>query len=233
MAAAHRYIRSLADVSDRAEAIRELTTAEDTLEKGRKGLRTALGAAIRGGVPETEVEVIVGAAQAELVLLERRVSHLRAASEAVPPDPEWAELMSRAVVSLASKLNDASTDPSAFGSVISALGVKVRAREFANRPSLEVTATITRVALQDLLGDLGDVAQTWSASSPAAPLRFGSSSGPCRTARRLGRGSPLSRPRRPRPLPDGTDPDRRHHHRKGEPDTGSTLRLECCHLITW
>jgi len=170
MAAANRHIRSLADVSDTAEADRQLAAAEEALWKGRKGLRTALAVAIRAGTPETEVEAVVGAAQAELALLEGRVQRLQAAAEAVPPDPEWAQLMSRAVIHLARKLNEPAADLAAFGSVMSALGVKVRALEYASKPSFEVTATVTRAALLDLLGDLGDVAQRsstcWPRSTP-------------------------------------------------------------------
>jgi len=51
MAAAHRHIRSLADVSDVAEAARELAAAEDALRKGRKGLRTTLAVTIRAWDP--------------------------------------------------------------------------------------------------------------------------------------------------------------------------------------
>jgi hypothetical protein len=159
MAAAGRHIRSLADVGDAAEASRELASAEEALQKGRKGLRTALAAAIRAGAPEEEVEAVVGDARTELALLERRVERLHAASSAIPPDPEWAQLMARAVTHLARKLHEPAGDPAAFGSVISALGVRVRALEYTSRPQLEVTATVTRAALLDLLGDLGDVAQ--------------------------------------------------------------------------
>ena len=67
--------------------------------------------------------------------------------------------MARAVIHLARKLNEPAADPAGFGSVISALGVRVRALGCASQPPLEVTATVTRAALQDLLGDLGDVAQ--------------------------------------------------------------------------
>jgi hypothetical protein len=159
MAAAGRHIRSLADVGDAAEASRELAGAEEALQKGRKGLRTALAAAIRAGAPEEEVEAVVGDARTELALLERRVERLRTASAAIPPDPEWAQLMARAVTHLARKFHEPAADPAAFGSVISALGVRIRALEYTSRPRLEVTATVTRAALLDLLGDLGDVAQ--------------------------------------------------------------------------
>jgi len=166
MAAAGRHIRSLADVSDTAEATRQLAAAEDALRKGREGLRTALAVTIRAGTPETEVEAVVGAAQTELALLQRRVQRLQAAAQAVPPDPEWAQLMARAVVHLARKLNTPADDPASFGSVISALGVKVRALDHTNTPRLEVTATVTRAALLDLLGDLGAVAQRSSTCWP-------------------------------------------------------------------
>jgi hypothetical protein len=63
------------------------------------------------------------------------------------------------VTHLARKLHEPAGDPAGFGSVISALGVRVRALEYASRPRLEVTATVTRAALLDLLGDLGDMAQ--------------------------------------------------------------------------
>ena len=159
MAAAGRHLRSLADVSDAAEAAEQLEDAEEALRKGRKGLRTALSAAIRAGAPEEEVEAVVGGARAELTLLQHRVEQLRAAASALPPEPEWAELMARAVVHLARKLGEPAADPAAFGSVISALGVRVRALEYTNQPRLEVTATVTRAALLDLLGDLGNEAQ--------------------------------------------------------------------------
>jgi site-specific DNA recombinase len=156
MAAASRHIRSLADATDAAQAARDLASTENALRRGREGLRAALSAAIRAGAPEQDVEAVVGQAKAELAALQARVQQLIAAAEAVPPDLEWAEAMARAVTKIATKLHDSDADPAAFGSVISALGVRIRALEYSNHPCVEVTATVTRSGLHDLLVHSGE-----------------------------------------------------------------------------
>lgn len=152
MGAANRHISSLTGAGIASDADGELAAAEKALRKGRKGLRETLRAAVRAGAPEADVEVVLADETAGLALLQQRVERLQAAVEALPPDPAWGDLMARAVTRVAGRLSNPAADPAAFGAVVSALGVRVRALDCASRPALEVTATVTRASLGALLG---------------------------------------------------------------------------------